>query len=98
MIHALDAAVAVRMIGTCPNFARAEELANSARQLGAELEAVVGEKTNGASPEWDVLLDKNVGGPVGREFSCGNGVHVCAPAETVGEKKNGGIPLNSPWG
>ena len=49
MIHALDAAVAVRMIGSCHNFAHAEELVNSVRQLGAELEAVVGEKTNGAS-------------------------------------------------
>ena len=57
MIHALDAAVAVRMMGTCRNFARAEELVNSVRQLGAELEAVVGEKANGASPEWDLLVD-----------------------------------------
>ena len=55
MIHALDAAVAVKMIGTCGNFARVEELVNSVRQLRAELEAVVGEKTNGASPEWDVV-------------------------------------------
>ena len=57
MIHALDAAFAVRMMGTCRNFARAEELVNSVRQLGAELEAVVGEKANGASPEWDLPVD-----------------------------------------
>ena len=57
MIHAFDAAVAVRLIGTCRNFARAEELVHSVRQLGAELEAVVGEKTNGASPQRDVLVD-----------------------------------------
>ena len=50
MIYALDAVVAVRMIGTCPNFSRAEELVHSVRQLGAELEAVVRENTNGASP------------------------------------------------
>ena len=36
IIHALDAAVAVRMIGTCRNFACAEEFVNSVRQLGAE--------------------------------------------------------------
>ena len=47
MIHALDAVVAVRMIGACRNFAQAEELVDSVRQLGAELEAVVGEETNG---------------------------------------------------
>ena len=57
MVHALDTAFAFRMIGTCRNFARAEELVNSVRQLGAELEAVVGEKANGASPEWDLLVD-----------------------------------------
>ena len=50
MIHGLDAAVSVSMIGTSRNFARGEELVNNVRQLGAELEAVVGEKTNGASP------------------------------------------------
>ena len=33
MINALDAAVAVRMIGTRRNFARAEEFVNSVRQL-----------------------------------------------------------------
>ena len=57
MIHALDAVVAVRMIGACRNFAQAEELVDSVRQLGAELEAVVGEETNGASPKRDVLVD-----------------------------------------
>ena len=57
MIHGLDAAVSVSMIGTSRNFARAEELVNNVRQLGAELEAVVGEKTKGASPERDVLVD-----------------------------------------
>ena len=57
MIHALDAAVAVRMMGTCRNFAHAEELVNSVRQLEPELEAVVGENTNGASPQRDLLVD-----------------------------------------
>ena len=42
IIHALDAAVAVRTIGACRNFAHAVRLVNSVRQLGAELEAVVG--------------------------------------------------------
>ena len=57
MIHALDTAVVVRMIGACSNFAHAEELANGVRKLGAELEAVVGEKNNRASPQRDVLED-----------------------------------------
>ena len=57
VIHALDAVVAVRMIGACRNFAYAEELVDSVRQLGAELEAVVGESTNGASLQRDVLVD-----------------------------------------
>ena len=57
MIHAINAAVSVRMICTCRNFARAEERVNSVIQLGAELEAVFGEETNGASPEWDVIVD-----------------------------------------
>ena len=35
MVHALDTTFAFRMIGTCRNFARAEELVNSVRQLGA---------------------------------------------------------------
>ena len=45
------------MIGACRNFAYAEELVDSVRQLGAELEAVVGESTNGASLQRDVLVD-----------------------------------------
>ena len=57
MIHALDTTVSVRMIGACRNFAYAEELVDSVRQLGAELEAVVGESTNGASLQRDVLVD-----------------------------------------
>ena len=57
MIHALDAAVAVMIIGACRNFALALQLLDSVRQLGAELEAVVGEETNGASPKRDVLVD-----------------------------------------
>ena len=57
MIHALDAAVAVRMMGTCRNFAHAEELVNSVRHLGTELEAFVGEETNGTSPQRDALVD-----------------------------------------
>ena len=58
MIHALDAAVAVRMIGACRNFAHAVQLVNSVRQLGSELEAVVGEETNAASPPRDVFVDE----------------------------------------
>ena len=95
IIHALDAGVAVRMIGACPNFAHAVQLVNSVGQLGAELEAVVGEETNGASPQRDTFVDYNVGGALGGEFGRRNGVHVCAPAETVGEKENLGVPLGS---
>ena len=65
------------------------------RQLGAE--AVVGEKSNGASSQRDVFVDQNVGGALGGEFGRRHGVHVCAPAESVGEKKNVGIPLGSDW-
>ena len=48
-----------------------------------------------ASPQRDVFVDQNVGGALGGEFGRRNGVHVCAPAETVGEKENVGIPLGS---
>ena len=34
VIHALDAAVTVRMIGACRNFAHAVQLVDSVRQLG----------------------------------------------------------------
>ena len=61
MIHALDAAVAVRIIGPCRNFLHAVQLLDSVRQLGAELEAVVGDETNGASPQRDALVNHNVG-------------------------------------
>ena len=57
MIHSLDTAIAVRMIESRRNFAHAEELVNSVRQLEPELEAVVGENTNGASPQRDLLVD-----------------------------------------
>ena len=95
MIHALEATGVVRRIGTCQNFAGAEDLVNSVRQLGVELEAVVGDKTNGASPEWDVLVEYNFNRALGCEFGCRNGVHACATAETVGENENVGIPLGS---
>ena len=45
------------------------------------MEAVVGEETNEASPQKDVLVDHNVGGALGREFGRRDGLHVCAPAE-----------------
>ena len=35
MNHVLDAAVSVRLIGTCHNFAHAMELVDSVRRLGA---------------------------------------------------------------
>ena len=41
VIHALNATVAVRMIGYSRHFVHAEQLVDSVRQLGAELEAVV---------------------------------------------------------
>ena len=53
------------------------------------------EETNVASPQRDVFVDQNVGGALGGEFGRRNGVRVCAPAETVGEKENVGIPLES---
>ena len=55
------------------------------------------EETNVASPQRDVFVDQNVGGALGGEFGRRHGVHVCAPAESVGEKKNVGIPLGSDW-
>ena len=75
MIYVLDAAVTVTRIGACCNFARAGELVYTVRQLGAELEAVVGERNNGESPGCDILVDQNVGDALGREIGCGNGVH-----------------------
>ena len=59
VVHALDAAVAVRMIGACRIFAHALQLVDSVRQLGAELEVIVGKETNGASPQMDVLVNQN---------------------------------------
>ena len=53
MIKALDAAVAVRMIGACRNFAHAKDLVDSVRPFGSELEALVGEEANGTSPQRD---------------------------------------------
>ena len=59
MIYSLDTDIAVRMIGCRRNFAHAEELVDSVRQLGAELEVIVGKETNGASPQMDVLVNQN---------------------------------------
>ncbi|CAN0520880.1 unnamed protein product, partial [Laminaria digitata] len=52
------------------------------------------EKTNGASPQRDVLVNQDVRGAFDREFGRRNGVHVCAPTETVGEK---GPVCPPPW-
>lgn len=63
------------------------------RQLGAELEVVVGVETTGASQKRDALVYQDVSSAFGRNFGHGNGVHACAPAETVSEKENVGVSL-----
>ena len=68
VIHALDVAIAVRMIGTCRSFAHAVQLVDSVRQLGEEVEDVVGEEANGASPQRRVLVNQNDGRTLGREI------------------------------
>ena len=72
--------------------AHAEQLVDSVRQPEAELEAAVGEETNGASPQMGVLVGQNVGGALGQEFGRRNGVHACAPPETVVKGE-----CRSPW-
>ena len=95
MIHALDATDVVRMREGCRNFVYAMQLVGSVRQLGENLEAVVGEETSGASSQRDVVVNQDAGGAVGREIGRRNGAHVCTPAEMVGEQENVGIPLGS---
>ena len=41
------------------------------------------------------LLTRMMAVPLVVKFGRRNGVHVCAPAETVGEKEHVGIPLGS---
>ena len=91
MVHALDAAVDIRMIGAWRCFPHALELVDSVTQLGAELEAVVGVETNGASPKTDVRVHQDVSSAFGCKFGSGNGIHVSAPAETVSEKEAIGV-------
>ena len=93
MIHALDAAVAVMIIGACRNFALALQLLDSVRQLGGELEAVVG-KTNGAYRGMN-LFTRISAMPSAVSSVAETAYMSCTPAETVGEKKNVGIPLGS---
>ena len=93
MIHALDAAVAVMIIGACRNFALALQLLDSVRQLGAELEAVVG-KTNGAYRGMN-LFTRISAMPSAVSSVAETAYMSCTPAETVGEKENVGIPLGS---
>ena len=65
MVHALEVAVAVRMIGACRCFPLALEFVDSVRQLGAELEAVVGVEANGTPPKRDVLVHQDVSSAFG---------------------------------
>ena len=85
------AAVAVRLIGSCRCFPHALELGDSVRQLGAELEAVVGVETNGTSPKRDTLVHQDVSSAVRSDLGRGNGIHIRVPAETVGEKEDLGV-------
>lgn len=75
-IHALDAAVPVRMVQTCSNFPHATLLVDRVRLFGADLEAIVREATNGAAPQRDVLVDQDVRGGFDRVFGSKNGVHA----------------------
>ena len=85
MVHALDEAVAVRMIGAWRCFPHALELVDSVRQLGAQLGAVVGVETTRTSPKRDELVHQDFSSAFGCKFGRGNGIHVCPPAETAGE-------------
>ena len=58
VVDAFDAAVGAGMVGTPGDFVDAEALIEGAREFGAELKAVVGKESNGASPQRDVAIDQ----------------------------------------
>ena len=86
MVDAFHAAVAARVIGAGGDFAYAEKFEDGVRKLRGEVETIVGKKAHRTSPEWNVLIDEDIGGPFGRVFRRGDCVHVGAPAKAVGEE------------
>ena len=93
MVNALDDAVGAGVVGARGDFVDTEALIEGARELGAELKAVVGKESNGASPERDVVIDQDIGCAGCGEVGLSSGVHVVAAAEAVGVQENiGGAP------
>ena len=88
IVHALDVTAAVGMAGACICFSHDLKLVHSMSQLGVEMEAVVGVETNGASPTRGVLVHQDVSSALSYIFGRINSIHVCAPAQTVGEKED----------
>ena len=50
-------------------------------------------KTRWSSRKRSILVYQYISSALGREFKRGNRVHVCARGQTVGEKKNVGVPV-----
>ena len=91
MADAFDAAVGAGVVRTRGDFVDAEALIEGAREFGAELKAVVGKESNGASPQRDVAIDEDVGRAGCGEHGLSGGAHVGAAAEAVGEKECIGV-------
>ena len=73
------------------DFVDAEALIEGTREFGAELKAIVGKESIGASPERDVAIDEYIARAGCGELGLSSGVHVGAAAETVGEKDKIGV-------
>ena len=80
---ALDTAVRKRVVGAGGNFIDAEAVVDGEGKFGVKLESVLGKESDGASPERNVSVDKDVCRAGGGELSLCRGVHVGAAAETV---------------
>lgn len=69
----------------------AEQLVDGGREFEGESEAVVGGEGGRASSQGNVVVDEDVGGAFGVEFSSSDGKHVGAAAEAVGEMEDAGV-------
>lgn len=81
VVDAFHITVAVGVIGTRSDVSYTKALKDGHRELGAELETVVGQNANRVAPERHALDDQDIGGAC--ECRVRHGVHICSPAETV---------------
>ena len=86
VVDPLGATVAVGVLGARRDVSHAEELVHGKRQLGAGLLSIIEEEAGRAPPKRYILVDQDLGGAVGREFCCRDGVHVCAASESIREE------------